>query len=46
MPYKLKGNDIVRAKGQRVLTDTIANWSKRLGDDGIFMHKVDDGHGI
>lgn len=35
-----------RKDGKKVLTDDVANWSKNLGDSGIFLHKVSDGRGI
>lgn len=37
-----KGRNI-RADKQKVLTDDVVNWSKSLGDQGIFMYNVDDG---
>lgn len=32
-----------RKDRQKVLTDDVVNWSKDLGDDGIFMYNVYDG---
>lgn len=37
-----KGRNI-RADKQKVLTDDVVNWSKDLGDQGIFMQNIDDG---
>ena len=33
----------VRSDKQKVLTDDVVNWSKDLGDQGIFMQNIDDG---
>ena len=35
----------VRKDNKKVLTDDVVNWSNDLGDDGIFLHNVNDGGG-
>ena len=42
-PYKNIDDTNLRKDKQKVLTDDVANWSKDLNDDGIFMYNVDDG---
>lgn len=32
-----------RVDQEDILTDDIANWSKQLGDDGLFMYQINDG---
>lgn len=36
-------NANIRADGKKVLTDDVVNWSKDLGDEGIFMNQINDG---
>ena len=33
----------LRKDGEKVLTDDVVNWSKDLGDQGIFMQNINDG---
>ena len=33
----------LRKDGKKVLTDDVVNWSKNLGDQGIFMQNINDG---
>lgn len=42
----IKGKVNYRKDRKKVLTDNVVNWSKNLGDQGIFLHKVSDGRGI
>ena len=55
MPFFKKDNHIYRLsesrikakkKSKKVLTDDVVNWSKELGDSGIFLHQINDGEGI
>ena len=40
------GSINTRIDDVKVITDSVANWSKKLGDKGILLHNVEDGPGV
>lgn len=43
LPYKLENNDIIYDTKSKVKTDDVVDWSKQLGDEGVFINNVWDG---